>query len=100
MRNASTWASNSFRVLVAIHLATLCVLTFGLKTTLVGYWHTVVAMGLTLLMVSIAVLFVWDMTTWKDTSRKSATLIDGLIGAGWMAFVGFLIFNSVRSGIW
>ncbi len=99
MRNVNTWVSNSFRILVSIHLACLYVLFFGLKNTLFGFWHTVVVVGLTLLMISIVASFVWDVTTWKDTSRKSAKLIDGLICAGWIALVGFLILNSVRVGL-
>jgi hypothetical protein len=100
MRNVNKWVSNTFRILVGIHLAALCVLTFGLKDTLFGFWHTIVAIGLTILMVSIAALFIWDMATPNDASRKSAKLIDGLIGAGWLALVGFLILNSERAGFW
>ena len=100
MKNVSLHVSMMFRILVALHLLSLYVLTFVMKTTVFGFWHVVVAAGLTFLMFSIVTLFVWDMATPQEMSSKSTKLIDGLLGAGWLCIVGFLVMNSLRSGIW
>lgn len=100
MRNVNVRVSNAFRTLVGIHLVCVYVLFFGMRNTLFGFWHVVAGTGLTSLMIAIAVLFVWDMTVTKDPARKSAKLIDELLGCCWLCLVGFLTLNSLRSGIW
>ena len=100
MRNLSVRVSNAFRILVAIHLICLYVLFFAMRNTLFGFWHDMVAIGLTLLMIAIVALFIWDMTISRDAARKSTRLVDGLLGGGWLCLVGSLILNSMRSGIW
>ena len=100
MQNANTSASYGFRVLVIVHLVCLYVLTFGMKNTLYGHSHNVLAIALTVLMTGIVALFVTDMLTRKETSRKFAKLVDGALGGAWLALMGFLLLQNLRSGIW
>jgi hypothetical protein len=99
-RNLNTVVSKGFRMAVGTHLACLCVLFFGMKNTLLGLWHSVAAVILTALVGSIVVLFVIDMVTREDESRRLSKLIDGVIAIGWLAVVVPLFLNSWHSGIW
>lgn len=92
--------STTFRIAVAAHLACLYILTFEVKNTLFGFWHNVVAAILTTLMGLIVVLFTVDMATREDRSRKLSKLIDGIIGAVWLAVMVPLVLNSYRAGVW
>jgi len=83
---------------VVVHLLCLYGLFFVMRDTLFGFWHGVIATGLTLLMITIVALFIWDMTIARNGSPKSAKLIDGLLGGGWLCLVGFLMLNSIRRG--
>ena len=99
-RNLNTVISYGFRSAVGVHFVWLGVLTFGMRKTLVGFQHHVVAVVLTLLMAIIVMLFVAAMVTRKDDSRTYSKLVDVAVGCVWFAIVGFLVMNSVRAGMW
>ena len=92
--------SGLFRLVVVVHLASLYLLTFGIRSTLVGLWHVVVAIGLTVLMLGVFILFVRDMAAPRDLVDKTTKLVDALVGIAWLFLMAFLIHNSLRTGIW
>jgi hypothetical protein len=91
-------ASIGFRTAVVLHFGILYVLTFGMKSTLLGFWHYIAAVGLSLLMAAIVALFVADMAS--PNSPRLSRAIDAIIGIGWSAVVGFLISNSWHTTGW
>jgi ABC-type Na+ efflux pump permease subunit len=99
-RNTNTVISYGFRTAVGVHFVCLCVLTFGMSKTLIGFSHHAVALVLTTLMAIIGVLFVGDMATRKDERREHSKLVDVVVGCVWLAIVGFLVMNSLRAGMW
>jgi uncharacterized SAM-binding protein YcdF (DUF218 family) len=99
-RDLNAIMSYLFRAAVGVHLGCPYVLIFVLPYTFIGLQHLVVAIVLTILMVAIAVLFVADMVTRKREGRVYSKLVDAGIGSAWIAVVGFLLLNNLRSGIW